>query len=77
MELGVRGGFAPNATVESAVKFVPVRVKLKVAVPAVTVVGLMLVSVGTGETPVPVRGIEIVAKFELFEICRLAVRAPA
>jgi hypothetical protein len=40
-------------------------------------VGLIDVSVGSGETPVPVKATVKVESAELFEICRVAVRKPA
>ncbi len=71
------GGFPPKLAVESAVKFVPVMVRVKEAEPAKPLVGLIDVSVGTGETPVPVRATVKVESTELFEIFSVAVREPA
>jgi len=76
-EVGASARLPPKLTVESAVKFVPVSFKRKDELPAVAVVGLMLLSVGIGDTPVPVSAIESVLNAELFAICKLAARAPA
>jgi xanthosine utilization system XapX-like protein len=45
---GVSAGFVPKLTVELAIKFVPVRVRVNAAPPAVALVGLMEVRVGAG-----------------------------